>query len=176
MAWGRRIFTAYRNGGARCNGTPIQVSTTAKLQRALLVTGFGYEHDEPWAANMELFKYFTDKTQGVRRLGAAAVDLCHVAMGVVDGYWEYRLKPWDVCAGVLIVEEAGGLVTTMRGTAYSVFERSLLATNDRLHEQIMSHTEEATDKLLEEGVDMSPWFVPQGYRVHGNHGFDEEAD
>lgn len=59
-----------------------------------------YDHDEAWAANMELFKHFTDVTQGVRRLGAAAVDMCHVALGVADAYWEYRLKPWDVAAGV----------------------------------------------------------------------------
>lgn len=67
-----------------------------------------YEHEEAWSANMELFKEFTDESQGVRRLGAAAVDLCHVALGVLDGYWEYCLKPWDVCGGVLILEEAGG--------------------------------------------------------------------
>jgi fructose-1,6-bisphosphatase/inositol monophosphatase family enzyme len=59
-----------------------------------------YDHDEAWQANMRLFQHFTDVTQGVRRLGAAAVDLCHVALGVVDAYWEYRLKPWDVAAGV----------------------------------------------------------------------------
>lgn len=62
-----------------------------------------YDHDEAWAANMELFKQFTDESQGVRRLGAAAVDMCHVAMGVVDAYWEYRLKPWDVAAGVRLL-------------------------------------------------------------------------
>lgn len=72
-----------------------------------------YEHDEAWMANMQLFKEFTDESQGVRRLGAASVDLCHVAMGIVDAYWEYRLKPWDVCAGVLIVEEAGGRCATV---------------------------------------------------------------
>lgn len=65
-------------------------------------TACRYDHDEAWHANMRLFKHFTDVTQGVRRLGAAAVDLCHVALGVVDAYWEYRLKPWDVAAGVRI--------------------------------------------------------------------------
>ena len=87
-----RTFTATRNGGAFCNGEAISVSRIPKLQQSLLVTGFGYEHDDAWAANMQLFKDFTDVTQGVRRLGAAAVDLCHVAMGLVDAYWEYRLK------------------------------------------------------------------------------------
>jgi myo-inositol-1(or 4)-monophosphatase len=167
-AWGKRTFTAHRNGGAFCNGEAISVSRISKLQQSLLVTGFGYEHDEAWTANMRMFKTFTDKTQGVRRLGAASVDLCHLAMGLVDAYWEYRLKPWDVAAGVLVVEEAGGLVTTMRGTAYSVFERSMLASNDRLHEQILKTTEAETDALLADGIDLGPWFVPKGYRVHSS--------
>lgn len=166
-AWNTRVFTAHRNGGAFCNGEPISVSRTKKLQQALLVTGFGYEHDEAWSANMELFKHFTDVTQGVRRLGAAAVDLCHVAMGIVDGYWEYRLKPWDVCAGVLIVEEAGGCVTTMSGNAYSVFERSILATNDYMRAELLEKMEPTTMDLVHSGVDLSPWYVPKGYRVKG---------
>ena len=78
------------------------------------------------------------------------------------------VQPWDVAAGVLMVEEAGGLVTTMRGTAYSVFERSILASNDRLHEQVLQKTEPATDALLANGVDLSPWFVPEGYRIHSH--------
>jgi len=79
--WVTRTYTAHRNGGARMNGIPIQVSRTHDLQRSLMVTGFGYEHDEAWAANIELFKHFTDVTQGVRRLGSAAIDMCHVASG-----------------------------------------------------------------------------------------------
>lgn len=165
--WGHRTFTAFRNGGARCNGEPIAVSRTDDLQRSLLVTGFGYDHDEAWAANMELFKHFTDVTQGVRRLGAAAVDLCHVAMGVADAYWEYRLKPWDVCAGVLVLEEAGGLVTTMRGTPYSVFERSMLASNDRLHAPLLETIEPTTEALIADGIKLGPWLVPEGYNLHG---------
>eukprot|EP00892_Ulva_mutabilis_P003387 jgi/Ulvmu1/141/UM001_0145.1 len=171
-AWSTRTFTASRNGGAFCNGDAITVSRNAKVEDALLVTGFGYDHDEAWAANMELFKHFTDVSQGVRRLGAAAVDMCHVAIGVVDAYWEYRLKPWDVAAGVLIVEEAGGLVTTMRGTAYSVFERSVLVSNGSIHEAILEKTEAATDKLLQDDIDMSPWFIPEGYSLHGGRQLD----
>lgn len=72
------------------------------MERALLITGFGYEHDEAWSTNMELFKEFTDVSRGVRRLGAAAVDMCHVALGIAESYWEYRLKPWDMAAGVLV--------------------------------------------------------------------------
>lgn len=73
------------------------------MERALLITGFGYEHDDAWSTNMELFKEFTDVSRGVRRLGAAAVDMCHVALGIAESYWEYRLKPWDMAAGVLVL-------------------------------------------------------------------------
>lgn len=73
------------------------------MERALLITGFGYEHDDAWSTNMELFKEFTDVSRGVRRLGAAAVDMCHVALGIAESYWEYRLKPWDMAAGVLVI-------------------------------------------------------------------------
>lgn len=176
--WVTRTFAAHRNGGATCNGKAIQCSRTKELTKSLLatdapgpdpaaqVTGFGYEHDEAWAANMQLFREFTDVTQGVRRLGAAAVDLCHVALGVVDGYWEYRLKPWDVAAGVLILEEAGGLVTTMDGIQYSVFDRSILASNGLLHDQMLAKTDPVHAQLSKKGVDLSPWFIPDGYRVH----------
>ena len=88
------------------DGVPICVSKNTQLNRSLLVTGFGYEHGEKWEANMSLFKLFTDKTQGVRRLGAAAIDLCHVACGIVDGLWEFDLHPWDTAAGILIVSRS----------------------------------------------------------------------
>ncbi|EFJ42172.1 hypothetical protein VOLCADRAFT_107362 [Volvox carteri f. nagariensis] len=135
------------------------------VRRSLLVTGFGYEHDEAWSANMELFREFTDVCQGVRRLGAAAVDLCHLSMGVVDGYWEYRLKPWDMAAGVIIAQEAGATITTMDGRPFSVFERSMLASNGHLHQQMLDGTAPKTRALLERGVDLSPWFVPLGVKV-----------
>ncbi|KAK4748004.1 hypothetical protein SAY87_014590 [Trapa incisa] len=111
MCWNTRIFSATAGGGAFCNGEKIHASKTEKVERSLLVTGFGYEHDDAWSSNIDLFKEFTDISRGVRRLGAAAVDMCHVALGIVEAYWEYRLKPWDMAAGVLIVEEAGGAVT-----------------------------------------------------------------
>lgn len=165
-AWATKTYAASRNGGATLNGAPIAASRTADVTRSLLVTGFGYDHGPAWHANHALFKHFTDVSQGVRRLGAASVDLCHVALGVVDAYWEVMLKPWDVAAGVLIVEEAGGRVTTMDGLPYSVFSRSLLATNDALHEAIQEHTEPAIVKLREQdGIDFSPWFVPEGFKV-----------
>nr|XP_025643900.1 phosphatase IMPL1, chloroplastic isoform X7 [Arachis hypogaea] len=107
-----------------------------KVERSLLVTGFGYDHDDAWATNIDLFREFTDVSRGVRRLGAAAVDMCHVALGIVEAYWEYRLKPWDMAAGVLMVEEAGGAVSRMDGGKFCVFDRSVLVSNGVLHEKI----------------------------------------
>mmetsp|Transcript_12429 Transcript_12429/g.25001 ORF Transcript_12429/g.25001 Transcript_12429/m.25001 type:complete len:397 (+) Transcript_12429:3-1193(+) len=164
--WVQREYSAKRNGGATMNGQSLRVSKTHELGSSLLVTGFGYEHDEAWLANLDLFREFTDITRGVRRLGSAAIDMCHVASGITDGYWEYRLKPWDMAAGVLIAEEAGATVTTMDGRAFSVFDRSVLVSNGYLHEAILEKTEPVTAKLLDRGVDLSQWFIPEGYSVH----------
>jgi myo-inositol-1(or 4)-monophosphatase len=165
-SWVTRTYAAARNAGATCNGAPIQVSKTHELNRSLLVTGFGYEHDECWEANLGLFREFTDISQGVRRLGSAAIDMCHVASGMADAYWEYRLKPWDMAAGVLILEEAGGTVTTMDGRAFSVFDRSVVVSNGYLHEALLKRMDPVTSKLVASGIDLSQWFVPKGYRVH----------
>lgn len=165
-SWITRTYAASRNGGATCNGKSIQVSKTHELEKALLVTGFGYEHDECWFANMELFRELTDITQGVRRLGSAAIDMCHVASGMSEAYWEYRLKPWDMAAGVLVVEEAGGTVTTLDARAFSVFDRSVLVSNGFIHEALLAHTEPKTAALAGAGIDLSQWYVPKGYRIH----------
>lgn len=130
------VYTAVKGHGAFCDDSTITVSTVNKLEKSLLVTGFGYEHGELWERNMILFKRFTDITQGVRRLGAAAVDLCHVASGKVDGFWEFDLHPWDSAAGSLIVEEAGGKITQMNGSAYSIFDNKILASNSLIHEEM----------------------------------------
>ncbi|CAN6455426.1 unnamed protein product [Victoria cruziana] len=113
-------------------------AAAAVVEQSLFVTGFGYEHDDAWATNVDLFKEFTDISRGVRRLGAAAVDMCHVALGIVEAYWEYRLKPWDMAAGVLIVEEAGGTVTRMDGGNFCVFDRSVLVSNGILHKKTLT--------------------------------------
>jgi myo-inositol-1(or 4)-monophosphatase len=102
-----------------------------------LVTGFGYEHDEKWNNNMKLFKQFTDITQGVRRLGAASVDLCHIASGIADGFWEFDLKPWDVTAGMIIVKEAGGSISKMKGEPFSIFDDQIIASNGNIHSQMV---------------------------------------
>ncbi|KAH0452792.1 hypothetical protein IEQ34_017116 [Dendrobium chrysotoxum] len=163
MCWNTRTFTASSGGGAFCNGQKIHVSQTEQVERSLLVTGFGYEHDDAWATNMNLFKHFTDISRGVRRLGAAAVDMSHVALGIVEAYWEYRLKPWDMAAGVLIVEEAGGTVTCMDGGKFSVFDRSVLVSNGIVHEKLLERIGPATDDLKEKGIDFSQWFKPESY-------------
>ncbi|GAB2298203.1 Phosphatase impl1, chloroplastic [Dionaea muscipula] len=163
FCWDARTFTATAGGGAFCEGQIIHASQTDEVERSLLVTGFGYEHDDAWAANMELFKEFTDISRGVRRLGAAAVDMCHVALGIVEGYWEYRLKPWDMAAGVLIVEEAGGAVTRMDGEIFCVFDRSVLVSNNVLHSKLLERIAPATEKLKGKGIDFSLWFKPDNY-------------
>ena len=133
------VYHAIRGLGAFCDNQPISVSNVSELGKSLLVTGFGYVHDAAWQANMELFKHFTDLTQGVRRLGAAAVDFAHVASGKVDGFWEFNLNPWDMAAGILLVEEAGGKITRMNGENYSVYDKQMLASNGRLHSQLLKN-------------------------------------
>lgn len=142
-----KTYSAIKGKGAFCDGKRIQVSSVNSLEQSLLVTGFGYEHDEKWSANMKLFKQFTDVTQGVRRLGAAAIDLCHVASGKVDGFWEFDLKPWDTAAGILIVQEAGGTITKMDGSEYSINQQQLLATNGKIHDQMLKITSPVLQKL-----------------------------
>ena len=131
------VYSATAGGGAFCNGEPIAVSTTDSLKRCLLATGFPYEHDEIWSRNMNLFKNFTDLTQGVRRAGAASLDLCHVARGWLDGFWEYELNPWDMAAGAFIVQEAGGSVTKTDGSDFALFDREVLASNGHIHNAML---------------------------------------
>ncbi|KAH7654492.1 myo-inositol-1(or 4)-monophosphatase protein [Dioscorea alata] len=163
MCWNTRTFCAISGGGAFCNGQKIHVSESEEVERSLLVTGFGYDHDVAWETNINLFKEFTDISRGVRRLGAAAVDMSHVALGIVEAYWEYRLKPWDMAAGVLLVEEAGGVVTRMDGGKFTVFDRSVLVSNGRLHGKLLKRIGPATENLKNKGIDFSLWFKPENY-------------
>lgn len=135
----KNLFSAYKGNGAFKNNSRIYVSKTPSLTKSLLTTGFPYDHGEKWAANMELFKYFTDKTQGVRRLGAASIDLCHVACGSIDGFWEFDLKPWDTAAGITIVSEAGGKVTRMDGELFNIYDDQILASNGIIHQDLTSN-------------------------------------
>ncbi|MBC8346701.1 MAG: inositol monophosphatase [Candidatus Marinimicrobia bacterium] len=135
-----RLFTATKGEGAFVDEIPIHVSGNTSLNWSLLVTGFGYEHGRNWEANMALFKKFTEVTQGVRRLGAAAVDLCHVACGMVDGFWEFDLHPWDTAAGILIASEAGGMVSQMDGNEYDIHKNHILVTNGEIHKEMLAIT------------------------------------
>ena len=133
----KKIYSAIKNKGAWCEGIPIYCSKTGLLKESLLITGFGYRHDELWEKNMKLFKYFTDICHGVRRLGSAAIDICHVATGQADGFWEFDLKPWDTAAGILIAKESGCIVTKLDGTNYNIHENNILITNGNIHNEII---------------------------------------
>lgn len=131
-------FTAERGRGAWINGQAMRVSETQELQRSLLVTGFPYDSWKTPHNNLEFFSRFSKLTQGVRRLGSATLDLCYVAAGRFDGYWELSLNPWDVAAGGLIADEAGALVTALDGSPdYLSPPCSLLAAPPVLHAQML---------------------------------------
>ncbi|MCD6320086.1 MAG: inositol monophosphatase [Candidatus Desulfofervidaceae bacterium] len=133
----KEMFSALKGHGAFLNGKPIKVSQTQKLIKALLATGFPYDvqqHPEPV---MTRFHRMIMHARGIRRAGSAALDLCYVACGRFDGFWEERLHPWDTAAGVLIVQEAGGKVSDFTGRPYSIYEKEILATNGFLHENML---------------------------------------
>jgi myo-inositol-1(or 4)-monophosphatase len=131
------FFSATRGGGAWLNGRHLSVSPTPEFSAALLATGFPYREGPNWHHSMNLFKHFYGCTHGVRRDGAAALDLCYVAAGRFDGFWEAELHPWDVAAGILMVEEAGGRATDFHGRTSSIHDRQILATNGHIHEAMM---------------------------------------
>jgi myo-inositol-1(or 4)-monophosphatase len=132
-------YTAGRGQGAWLNGAPLRVSAAAGLDQALLLTGFPYDVRTNPANNLDHFGKFMLLSQGVRRLGSAALDLCFVAAGRFDGYWEIRLKPWDIAAGGLVVEEAGGVVTNLAGDQdYLSTPCSILAANPIIHPQMLA--------------------------------------
>lgn len=134
----RELFTAERGQGARLNGVPIRVSAASHLVDALLVTGFPYDVHDRVDEIVGLFGRFVGRARAVRRLGSAAIDLCYVAAGRLDGFWESDLKPWDQAGGALIVAEAGGRVTTMDGDAFCSRSHEVLATNARLHDEMLA--------------------------------------
>ncbi|WP_254969084.1 inositol monophosphatase family protein [Cyanobium sp. CH-040] len=124
--------------GAWCNGRRIQVSGCERLADALLVTGFAYDRHTRLDNNYSEFAYFTHRSHGVRRGGAAAVDLAFVASGRLDGYWERGLAPWDLAAGVVLVEQAGGVATAYDGGALQLREGRVVACGARLHPQLVA--------------------------------------
>lgn len=129
-------FLAEKGKGASLNGTPIHVSKKDDFARACLVTGFPYHQPEEGDHPVKAFERAILRGLPVRRLGSAAIDLCWVACGRFDGFWEYCLSPWDIAAGYLIVEEAGGTVTDFSGAPYDIFAPQTLATNGLIHEPL----------------------------------------
>ncbi len=127
------LFIAERGAGALLNGRPIRVSPEEDLEGALLATGFPYDVHESEEDNLDFFSTFMHRAQAIRRAGSAAIDLCYVACGRFDGFWELKLYPWDVAAGWVIVEEAGGLVTDMSGAPLDLWHPNPLAANPTLH-------------------------------------------
>jgi myo-inositol-1(or 4)-monophosphatase len=131
------LFAAERGRGATLNGSPIHVSNTTEVDEALLVTGVPYWIREKPEGVMAKFKAFSVRAQGVRRSGAASLDMCEVACGRVDGFWEEGLAPWDTAAGSLIIEEAGGRLTNLGGGIFNIFEPEVVASNGSLHMEML---------------------------------------
>lgn len=131
------LFVGERGEGARLNGAPLSVSTAGGLIDAMLCTGFPYDVHETVDEVVGLFGAFVRRARAVRRLGSAALDLCYVAAGRLDGFWEQRLRPWDTAAGALIVEEAGGRVTDLSGRPFTPFAGGVLASNGPLHDPML---------------------------------------
>jgi myo-inositol-1(or 4)-monophosphatase len=133
----RELFSAMLGRGAFCNGRRLRVSSAARLDQSLLVTGFAYDVRTSRRNNFGHFYHFGLRCRGVRRTGAAALDLCYVAAGRLDGFWEPHLCPWDTAAGSLIVEEAGGRMSDFGGGSYRVRVPELVASNGRIHDEML---------------------------------------
>jgi myo-inositol-1(or 4)-monophosphatase len=133
----KELFVARRGAGARLNGRPMRVTHVRTLDMSLLGTGFPYDRRERRRFYLTFWEAFMLRTHGVRRTGSAALDLAWVACGRIDGFWEFGLKPWDVAAGSLMVEEAGGHVSNMDGSLLDTAAGQIIATNGRLHQQMI---------------------------------------
>jgi myo-inositol-1(or 4)-monophosphatase len=131
------LFSAEKGKGARLNGRPISVSPTANLAECLVATGFP-SHKRHQNPNIYFYHQLTLHSHGVRRAGSAALDLCDVAAGRFDGFWEFNLNPWDTAAGVLLVEEAGGRVTDFSGGPFEIASRETLASNAHVHDALLN--------------------------------------
>lgn len=143
------MFSARKGGGAFCNSVPIVVSSTETLGSSLLATGFPYDIQTSRRNNLKNYCAFAVRCQGVRRSGSAAIDLSYVASGRLDGFWELKLNPWDCAAGALIVCEAGGTMTDFRGRAFSIHGGELVASNGRIHGQMLEVLKSAEDEAAD---------------------------
>jgi myo-inositol-1(or 4)-monophosphatase len=136
-------FTTEKGRGAFLNGKEISVSETQSLDDAFLATGFPYDIRETDDTNLPQFAEFAVTARAIRRAGSAALDLAYVACGRFDGYWEMKLNPWDIAAGILMVEEAGGMVTDWAGRPYDLSRGIVLASNGRIHGQMIETLKKA---------------------------------
>lgn len=152
------LFAAERGKGAYLNGKPMKVSETKLLQESLLSTGFPSHkrHENP---NVHFYHQMTLRSHGVRRAGAAAVDLAYTACGRVEGFWEFNLNPWDTAAGALLVEEAGGKITRFDGSKFRLDSREVLATNGKIHDELIGLFSD-----LFAGRDLAPIPTPEEFR------------
>ena len=130
------LFTATRGGGAFLNGSPIEVTKETTLRNAMMATGFAYSAESA-SENIEIFARMLPKVRSVRRPGAAALDLCYVACGRLDGFWELKLNAWDVAAGILLIQEAGGTITGAAGEPYHLNNPIVVVSNGHLHGKII---------------------------------------
>jgi myo-inositol-1(or 4)-monophosphatase len=130
-------FSAFRGGGAFLNGNPVRVSTAVSLDRSIVATGFPYDKAFSEINNVAEFSRVVMKVQGIRREGSASMDLAYVSCGRLDGFWELKLKPWDMAAGMLLVSEAGGRVTNRAGESTDVNTSSIVATNGLIHDLLL---------------------------------------
>jgi myo-inositol-1(or 4)-monophosphatase len=140
-------FRAAKGRGATLNGTAIRTSDVKELDKSLLATGFPYDHRDKADYYLSFFREFMTRCQGIRRAGAAALDLCYVACGRIDGFWELKLRPWDTAAGSLIVEEAGGQLTDFSGKPFSIQGNETLASNGRIHNEMIAVTTGTTSAV-----------------------------
>jgi myo-inositol-1(or 4)-monophosphatase len=132
------MFVAASGGGAFRNGERISVSATENLRQSLLSTGFAYDVNTASDNNLDYFREFVFTGQAIRRDGSAALDMCYLACGRFDGFWELALKPWDTAAGLLILTEAGGVATRLDGSPYDIHQPDILASNGRIHGQMLA--------------------------------------
>jgi myo-inositol-1(or 4)-monophosphatase len=152
------LFSAEQGKGAQINGETIRVSQTAKLKECLVATGFP-SHKRHKSPNIYFYHQITLRTHGVRRAGSAALDLCNVASGRFDGFWEFNLNPWDTAAGALIVEEAGGRVSRFDGSPFELNSRETLASNGLVHEALVQEF-----KQILAGRGLEPLPDPRAYQ------------
>ena len=139
------LFTAVKGGGLFVDGVRYSVSETTTLSDALMTTGFPYRRFEDVDAYLSVLRSMILSSRGIRRPGSASVDLAYVAAGRFDGFYESGLAPWDVAAGVLLVREAGGMVTSFDNSSDAIFSRQIVASNGRIHEEILSHLDPIRD-------------------------------